>query len=281
MSRKGQGKSGGLRGQDLKDFRRKVAVLKAKGVVSKRVDARSQKATRYMRDKVRKFQDVISGDVSAVRAKPDIRAKYDGLIEQRGSFLLVPKERAKERVKIARGLIEIDRPMIGPTGLKFGEEREVILPFKLVDMPQLVERLQTDETLDGLKRGDEMFAFKIDGWASKMGFADAKEMGDYISRNYAHLFKPGNMRQVVKYLSFVRYRNYGNERASEGPHRGYAMKGRPQKKANKWDVERRRNRDAIRKAEQRARESETDKAKRLEQQRIRQAQYRQTKFEQD
>lgn len=281
MSRKGQGKSGGLKGQTLKDFRHKVAILKAKGVVSKRVDARSQKATRYMRDKVRKFQDVISGDISPVRAKPDIRAKYEGLIEARGPFLMVPKERAKERVKIARGLIEIERPMIGPSGLQFGEEREVILPFKLVDMPQLVERLQTDETLDGLKRGDEMFAFKIDGWASKMGFADAKEMGDYISVNYAHLFKPGNARQVVKYLTFVRYRNYGNVRASEGPHRGYAMKGRKPKKANKWDVERRRNRDAIRKAEQRAKESDEAKAKRLAEQRTRSARNRQRKFLED
>lgn len=235
-----------------------------------------------MRSKVKKFADVISGDVLAVKAKPDVRAKYEGLVEARNSFLIIPKERAKEKAKISRGLVEIERSLIGPTGLQYGQEREVILPFKLTDMPGLVDRLQTDETLDGLKRPGEMFAFKIDGWASKIGFPDAKEMGDYISRNYAHLFKPGMARKVVKYLTFVRYKAGGHERASEGDHSG-KLPNKPtrNKRASKWDNQRKLSKDAKRKAEARARETEAERTNRLQAQKVRSAQNRQRKFEGD
>lgn len=273
-------KTNKLSGEALKQFRHNVSVLKKKGIVSKRVDARSQRATRYMRSKVKKFDDVISGKQIAIRAKPDIRKKYEGILETRGPFIVVPKERARERIKIKRGLVEIEREITGPEGLKYGQEREVILPFKLTDMPALVDRLQTDESLDGLKRGDEMFAFKIDQWASKIGFPDAKEMGDYISRNYAHLFKPKMARQVVKYLTFVRYKASGDQRAKEGKH-SYRLSNKPYKgrRMTKADQNMKRKREADRKAAQRSRETPEAHRARLDKQRIRSAQNRQRKME--
>lgn len=263
-------------------YKHKAAALKKAGVLSSRVDARKN-ITRATRTKINKFADVLEGRVLAVKAKPEIRAKYEGVLPQRGTFLLVDKERAKDKAKIRRGLVEIERPMYAPiTGLRYGEEREVILPFKLVDMPSLVERLQEDETLDGLKMGDEMFAFRIDGWASKIGFADAKEMGDYISRNYAHLFKPGMARKVVKYLSFIRYRASGEVRAKEG-HHTYQLAAKPdsRRKITKYDRERIRSKQANKKAIQRAKETPDQRAKRLAEQRVRSAQNRQRKFDEE
>lgn len=275
-------KSGGskVKGQALRDFRHSVSVLKSKGIVSKRVDARSQAPTRYMQSKVRKFTDVLEGKVTAVRARPDIRAKYEGILEIRGAYLVVPKERERERGRIARGLVEIERPIIGRDGLSYGEERELILPFKIVDMQNLVSRLQEDESLDGLKEGDEMFAFKIDGWSSKIGFPDAKEMGDYISLNYAHLFKPGMTRRVIKYLTFVRYKSHAGGRAHEGDHRGtLPNKKRHHRKTSKWDKQRQRDNDAKRKARARAKETQSEREARLAKNAHRTAQWRQRKFE--
>lgn len=263
-----------------KRYKHEASLLKQKGILTARVDARKN-ITKATRTKINKFRDVLEGRTVAVRAKPDIRAKYEGILEARGSFLVVPQERAKEKAKISRGLVQIDRTLLGPKGIPFGTEREVILPFKLVDMPSLVDRLQTDPTLDNLKQPDEMFAFKIDGWASKIGFPDAKEMGDYISRNYAHLFKPGMSRKVVKYLSFVRYKGAGSDRAPEGSHTYRLANKRKNKRNNKHDVERRLNKDALRKAEQRANETPAQRKARLDAQRIRSAQVRQRKFEGD
>jgi hypothetical protein len=196
-----------------KAYRAKAAALKKAGVLSARVNARKN-ITRATRTKINKNVDVLEGRVAVVRASKEVRQKYEGVLEVRGGLLVIPKERSKEKAKISRGMVEITRPMIGVEGLKFGEEREIILPFPLVTLPQVAERLKSDETLDGLKEPDEMFAFRLDKWASKIGFPDAAEMGEYILTNYAHIFKNDGSEKAVKYLSFLRYKAFGSSRAS-------------------------------------------------------------------
>lgn len=68
-----------LTGAQLKKFRSDVARLKAKGLVGKRVDARSQKPTRYMREQVKQYQDVLDGKakVLTVPKRKDARQFAD------------------------------------------------------------------------------------------------------------------------------------------------------------------------------------------------------------
>jgi hypothetical protein len=64
-----------LIGRQLQNFRSEVAKLKEKGLVSSRVDARSQRATRYMRDQIKKYRDVLDGKVKVVKAPTRKAAK--------------------------------------------------------------------------------------------------------------------------------------------------------------------------------------------------------------
>src|SRR5690606_11464557 len=65
-----------LTGQALKDFRHQVKMLKDKGLVSKRVDARKQRATRYMRAKVKTFADVIHQQATSVKVPRALAREY-------------------------------------------------------------------------------------------------------------------------------------------------------------------------------------------------------------
>lgn len=67
-----------LQGAALKKFRSDVAKLKKMGLVgkgSKKIDARSQKPTRYMREQIKKYQDVLDGKAKVVSTKKYSEAK--------------------------------------------------------------------------------------------------------------------------------------------------------------------------------------------------------------
>ena len=88
-----------LKGSQLKNFRRQVARLKSMGLVSKRVDARKQKSTRYMRDQVEKrFKDVLSGKAVAVKLpKRTIAETFEGTFDRKGKRVIVPIEQGAKR----------------------------------------------------------------------------------------------------------------------------------------------------------------------------------------
>ena len=89
-----------LRGAELKDFRHKVARLKSMGLVSKRVDARKQKSTRYMRDIVEKtFAPVLQGKAVAVKLPSHKVAKEyaSDAFSVRGKKVVVPIEKGAQR----------------------------------------------------------------------------------------------------------------------------------------------------------------------------------------
>lgn len=260
-------------------YRHEAAQLKKAGILSERVNARKN-ITKATRTKINKFRDVLEGKTTVVRARPDIRKKYEGVLESRGPFLTVPKEHAKEKAKISRGLVEISRPK-GPAASPSGRETEVILPFKLTDMQALVERLKTDPTLDGLKRSNELFAFKLDGWASKQPFVSAEEMGNYIEIYYQHLFKPGQTKKAVKYLTFVRYVSLGLERADEAEHSYKLRFPKKSTSKNNWQEQRRREGAARRQKAYRERQSAEEREKRLATERRRTAIRKQRKFEEE
>lgn len=270
MANKRSNKPKGLDKQALKDFRSKVAKLKKKGIVSAKVDARSQKATKYMLAKVRKYSDVLSGESIAVKATKEVRQKYTeaGIFKERGSFLIVPKEHEKSRAKIKKGrdMVEITTP------LKFGEEREVVLPFKATNMMELAQRISEDPNFDDLKKSDEQFAFRLFGHNSRKAFVDAEEFADHVLRNYQHLFKDTKGRPAIRHLSVIRFKGYADAIPESQEPRFYdkpkRMDASGRNSGRLGTYERQRN--AVRAAKKRkARERETPeaRAKRLEKQR--------------
>lgn len=84
-----------LRGKELKEFRSKVSKLKQMGLVSKKVDARKQKSTRYMRDIVEKtFKPVLEGRAVAVKVPSrKIAKEYGSGFKTRGKKVVVPIEK--------------------------------------------------------------------------------------------------------------------------------------------------------------------------------------------
>jgi hypothetical protein len=92
----------GLHGTELRKFRSDVAKLKASGLVGPRVDARSQKPTRYMRDQVRQYRDVIEGRAKVVKLPRDQAKRYEGTLRVKRSRAVVPVESKAERVTYSK-----------------------------------------------------------------------------------------------------------------------------------------------------------------------------------
>lgn len=89
-------KKDGRRQPGIREFRSAVAKLKDKGLVSKRVDARSQKPTRYMREQVRKFSDVLEGRAAVIHTPKRSQAvALEDVFKRKGKAVVVPKEKGE------------------------------------------------------------------------------------------------------------------------------------------------------------------------------------------
>lgn len=266
-------------GTDVRAVRHDVSKLKKAGLVSKRVNAASYIPTKYMLKKIERNRDVLRGEMIAVPAPKKVREKYThkGIFEQRGSTLIVPRDYVNQRTRISRGLVEISRD------LRMGEEVRLILPFKAADMEGVARGLLSDPTLNGMKRPDELFGFRLFGHnMNTIGFPDVEEFANYILTNYAHLFSGKNGREGVKHFEMFRFKSR-NSQLSESPEEGRKYTPRPiDRRGNtKRDfvINKRRERDAARKAKARAKETPAERQKRLDEQRRRQARLRQQKWE--
>lgn len=264
-------------GRDVRSVRHDVAALKKAGLASKSLDVRRYQPSKYMLRKIEQNRDVLRGEAIAVPAPKDIRKKYAGIFEPRGSHLIVPKDHAKEKAKISRGLVEFRTP------LKNGEMIRLTLPFKATDMEGVANKLLADPSLNGMKRPNELFGFRLFGHnMNTIGFPNTEELADYILRNYAHLFSGKNGREGVKYFQLFRFRSKRSQ-MKEGPEdqKLYHPRRRKEYSGRERDfiIKKRLERDAARKRKLRERENPAQRAKRLEEQRIRQAQYRQRKWE--
>lgn len=93
-----------LKGTQLKTFRRNVARLKSMGLVSKRVDARKQKSTRYMREQVEKrFADVLAGKAVAVKVpRHKDTAQFQSTFDVKGKRVVVPLEPGASRPRYSK-----------------------------------------------------------------------------------------------------------------------------------------------------------------------------------
>lgn len=90
------------RKSQLQKFRTDVARLKELGLVSKRVDAKRQKATKYMQGQVEQFRDVLTGKAKAVAA-PDRKTakKFSDKFRVKGSKVVIPAGK-QERIRYSK-----------------------------------------------------------------------------------------------------------------------------------------------------------------------------------
>jgi hypothetical protein len=111
-----------LTGGQLKKFRSEIAKLKKAGIVSDRVDARSQKPTRHMLAKVKKFQYVLDGRADLVRAKTTKEARrYADAFDVSGKTIAIKTKKPTRKRRLTKaGISFVDengrRRIIPPSG---------------------------------------------------------------------------------------------------------------------------------------------------------------------
>lgn len=251
--------------KDVRQYRHEVAALKKAGVLSKRVNARSQRVTKYMLRMTRRYEDIVRGEVLAVKAAKVDPGYYEkGLFEKRGRFLIVPKTDKNMRAKVLKGKIATFRR------LGEGEERKIFLPYTATDMPALVERLKNDPNLDGLKAADEQFAFQLLGHNALMGFVDADELIEFIERRYAHLFSGTVGHKAVKSFTLWRFKHdLGRLQTEAAESEKFFNEGKRRRRRGPPGVieQQRMERDRIRKEQERDRETPERYQERLAKQR--------------
>jgi hypothetical protein len=227
--------------------------------------------------KIEQNRDILSGEAVAVPASKTIRQKYTGIFEPRGSRLIVPREYSNQKTRITRGMVELRRE------LRMGEEVRLVLPFRAADMETVAHKLLDDPTLNGMKRGNELFGFRLFGHnMNTIGFPSTEELANYILRNYAHLFSGKDGREGVKHFQLFRFR-VPRSQLREGPEdqKTYA---RPEAQGIQRTGKSLCYSQAFRarrntQAKKREKETPAERAKRIEAQRIRQRQHRQRKWE--
>lgn len=266
------------KGLSRKEYAKRIATLKKQGIVSKSIDARSHKPTRYMLDKIRKYQDVATGMANAVRAdkiRDDVRERYieRGIAQERDRFLVVPKSAANQKADISRGHIQLTNR------LKHGEEQILLLPFKPRDFNEMLELIRDNASgINAMKYGDEQFGFQLFGHNSKVGYPDAEFMVERMVEQYRHiLHNDRSSRQAVQDLNFVLLRfKHRKGMPLSAPYRGEKISHiRPKRKEfiSEWEKQHTNRYRAGAKRRRRARETEEQTEKRLERQREYQREY--------
>ena len=124
----------------LREYRSRLARLKRAGLVSKRIDARSHKPTRYMLSQLDRFSGVLDGSEKAVRVS-DSRAasEFSGLYDVKFDRVII-KSQSGETARYNResGELIINRKSNLPPGIKY--QRQILKPR----LPGLVPHLPRD-----------------------------------------------------------------------------------------------------------------------------------------
>ncbi len=168
----------GLHGQALRDFRHLVSKAKKKGLVSKRIDARKQKPTRYMRAKMASLSAVFEGTSVGVKVAPKMAREYKqaGFQVVNNHVVVAADPGEIAGVRSGRPLL---RRKLGPG---IWEER-IVLPITPMSLQQIVDDAAVNQAkYDALKEPDEVFAFKLFGRNSLASFEDFGLLIDYLAR---------------------------------------------------------------------------------------------------
>jgi hypothetical protein len=192
-------------GKTIREFRHEISILKKSGIISQRVKAGSQEPTKYMRTKLRKFYDVLVGTTIAVRAPSKVRKAYSekGVFEERGAFLMIPRDNANMKVKLKGDKLVISQPL---TKRKTGPIiNKLVMPWGATDILDLANRIEADDDLPEELDGVDQYAFTLFGHSSLIGFPNKSELVEYIKIRYNHLFSGKNGQAAVKNFILITY----------------------------------------------------------------------------
>jgi hypothetical protein len=151
----------------LRAFRSQVAKLKAKGLVSSKVDARSQKQTKYMKSIVRKYADVLSGKAAVVNVGRKTAKEYDEKsFRPRFGKIAVRKEKG-ERVYFDK-----KSKTVKSTRKAYGNRvTKLILPQKKFDIEKLPKARKGYRTF---------YSVPFNGWTSSPRFENMDELRAFM-----------------------------------------------------------------------------------------------------
>lgn len=171
-----------------REFKSAVAKLKKLGLVSKKTDARKQKPTRYMRNIVRQFADVLKGEAQVftiptkeapIYQASGVRVKKHAKTSK--AVVTAPKTAKVARSKTTDGIPHYKVSMPSPNG---GPGVTVEYPLILADTEAKARLAAYVAKLPKLKKG-QFYVFRFDGYMSGQTFSGEnakKHMLEYFTR---------------------------------------------------------------------------------------------------
>ncbi len=153
--------------------------------MSKRVDARSQAPTKYMRAKVKKLAPVLTGQAVGIKLKPSVLKQY----REAGGFSIINKrlvlsKDVAELPGIRRGLPMLRMPMAE------GAAERIPLPIGANNMADIIEdMLANPGRWNALKTPDEYFTFKVFGHFARESHDNIEWLAEYLNRYDASVFE--------------------------------------------------------------------------------------------
>lgn len=157
----------------LKSFRKDVAKLKKLGLTSKKVDARSQQATRYMVNQVRKFADVLSGKAAVITVPKSEKPYYQNAGHRTKGHKVVVQTPHGEKARRAKPVNNI--PSYTTKGGHGIPKTHVLVPYSELE----THLKQTVMTAPPLKKG-ESYGFRFFGNNSYRLFSSKGALLEYF-----------------------------------------------------------------------------------------------------
>lgn len=161
------------------EFHHAISVLKEKGIIPSRIDARKaepfnvtksgpQGGTYTLRELVDKYDDVISGKATPVKLSESETKAYKRLgYETHKGKVIIPHS-ANESVKVERGRAVITHPK--------GIER-VQLPIEYHNLEQFLdEAMENADEIDRMKNSREYFSFNFYGYGTSQIFSNIDQL---------------------------------------------------------------------------------------------------------
>lgn len=166
--------------EELKQFRRDVAILKKKGLLDKKYDARSVKPTKYLKGVLREFNDVLKGAATPVKVSKEKAAYYKSRGYKTKNGRVVVPHLPNEKVIGTHG--NFVRSITG----RGGKITVIDLGLNKDDILQWQDDLRNNRFK---LRENEQLRFQLFGHNSHMGFSSTRlktaqeRMAEYLE-NY-------------------------------------------------------------------------------------------------
>lgn len=170
----------------LKQFRHNIAVLKKKGLISKKYDARSVTPTKYLNSVIKNFSDVLYGRAGVATVSKKKAGEYRAAgYKTSGKKVVVPKKEG-ERIHVSRkGNITTTRYVQG------GAIQIVDIPVPFHNLEQWLADISNPQ-FEGLKSPTDRWAFRFHGYNSLGTFSTLEQLVRIM-----HMYQSGDIHKAL------------------------------------------------------------------------------------